>query len=96
MCPACSAHYAVMPSATVAEARARSPTNKTAWRSKSLKLPKPANEGDEVEEAATEIAPVTPDDAPGAGPDDDLVLEQEPDDGDVSDLVVKDTEPGDR
>jgi hypothetical protein len=78
-----------MPIASVAEPRAGSLASKTSWRSKTLKRPPLAPEVDEVEQAAPEISSNATDEIPRAGSDDDLVLEQDPDDGDVTNLIDK-------
>lgn len=95
VCPACSAPYTVM-SPAVAELRTGSYTNKTAWRNKVPKRAKLPIEADDVEAATPAISPDPADELPNAGPDEDLVLEQEPDDGDVTGLIDKVEEPKER
>ena len=97
VCPACSAQYTVAPTPAVAELRTGSPTNKTGWRSKALKRPTLPVEPEDVEEAAPEASAEATDEVASTGPDDDLVLEQEPDDGDVANLIDKvEEEPKER
>lgn len=88
MCPSCGAQYtAVAKPVLSAETRATSPTAKTGWRSKAFKRPKPPLPVGEPQEDAAEISPDATEETPSAVPEDDLVLEQEPDDADVADLV---------
>lgn len=93
VCPACSALYVVTQKPTVAESRTGSLASKTAWRSKPLKRPSLPAEAEDVEEATAETSSDATDEVQDAGPDDDLVLEQEPDDGDVANLIDKVEEP---
>lgn len=91
VCPMCGAHYAA-PAEPVVQARERSVpfSSKTAWRSQLFKPTQPVLPvadvtpidpsdslavGNEAEETATELS------------EDRVVLEQEPDDGDVLSLV---------
>jgi uncharacterized protein (TIGR02300 family) len=101
VCPACSAVFTpvVQP---VYDVTVRSTSGgKTGWRSKTFKRPDAAVPVADAEEAAVPEAVVAEDaveEAPSAGADDDIVLEQEADDGDVSGLVDHDVEeePKDR
>jgi uncharacterized protein (TIGR02300 family) len=101
VCPACGAHHTpLLQQLSAASARAASSGGKTAWRSKAFKrpdstLPEPALlEADAVPsepalaEGATEEAEETPD----VVLEDDTVLEQEPDEGDVSGLIGHEVE----
>jgi len=91
VCPMCGAHYAP-PAEPIVQARERSVpfSSKTGWRSQPFKRTQPVLPvadvtpidpsdalavGNEAEETATELA------------EDRVVLEQEPDDGDVLSLV---------
>jgi len=96
VCPACGAIYTPVVVA-VAEAgrRGAAGSAKTGWR-QSFKRPSPAlpepdpqivAPTEEVEAAGAEEVPVA-----DAAPEDDIVLEQEPDDADVSGLVDVDIE----
>ncbi len=74
--------------------RVTAPTGKTGWRSKPAKRPTPqppVDQEEAVPEIAQDVAEEIPE-TPNAAPDDDLVLEQEPDDADVADLVGHDVE----
>jgi len=95
VCPACGAVYTpVVQAAADAGRRGASGSAKTGWR-QSFKRPSPVlPEPDpqivappEEVEAAGEEVPVA-----DAAPEDDIVLEQEPDDADVSGLVDVDIE----
>jgi uncharacterized protein (TIGR02300 family) len=86
VCPSCGADYKVTAAPAIGVGRA-APTGKTGWRSKPQRLPKPPVPMDDQEEVVPEIAADAADEAPDTGADDDLVLEQEPDDGDVSNLI---------
>ena len=94
VCPMCGAHYAP-PAEPIVQARERPVpfSSKTGWRSQPLKRAQPvlpaadvtpidASDslavGDEAEETATELS------------EDRVVIEQEPDDGDVLSLVDHD------
>jgi len=97
VCPACGAVYTpVVQAITEAGRRGSGGSAKTGWR-QSFKRPSPvlpepdpqivaAPEEVEVEAAGDEV-PVA-----DAAPEDDIVLEQEPDDADVSGLVDVDIE----
>jgi uncharacterized protein (TIGR02300 family) len=96
VCPSCGAHH--VPEAPVLIAaggtHAAGFTDKTGWRSRRVKrLADPEAEPDVAPEvAATEDAP---DDAPA--PNDDVVLDEEPDEADISGLLdPHDMEPGER
>ena len=101
VCPACGVLYTPVVLAPVEARRGAAGSGKTGWR-QSFKRPSPVlpepdpqivAASDEVEvEAAGDDAPVA-----DAAPEDDIVLEQEPDDADVSGLVDVDIEePKDR
>jgi uncharacterized protein (TIGR02300 family) len=97
VCPACGAVYTpVAQPAADAGRRGAAGSAKTGWR-QSFKRPSPvlpepdpqivaAPEEVEVEAAGEEVA------VADAAPEDDIVLEQEPDDADVSGLVDVDIE----
>lgn len=86
MCPSCGVQFTVVARPLFSNERGGSSTGKTGWRSKAFKRPKPALPVD-PEERAQEVAQDAAEETPSAVPDDDLVLEQEPDDADVTDLV---------
>jgi len=96
LCPACGEqHTPEVRSIVEAGARAAPFAAKTSWRSKSFKRPGPTLPEVEAESVAPAEAAVAEDaaeEAADAGPEDDIVLEQEPDDGDVSGLVDHDVE----
>jgi len=77
---------------TVSTARAGAPTGKTGWRSKGLRQPKAPLPMADQEEAVPEIAQDAAEETPSTVPEDDLVLEQEPDDPNVTDLIGHDIE----
>jgi len=76
-----------------AATRVASLAGKTSWRSRSFKRPSPtrpvADAGDShpSETAVVDAVEDAPDEAPSQVPEDDVVLEQEADDGDVSGLL---------
>ena len=98
MCPACGVLYTPVVQAPVESRRGVAGSGKTGWR-QSFKRPSPVpiepdpqvvapSDSEEVEvEASGDEVP-----AADAVPEDDIVLEQEPDDGDVSGLVDVDIE----
>jgi uncharacterized protein (TIGR02300 family) len=89
ICPACGAHNsAILPPVLTLGARGEVAGGKTAWRSKPYKQPKPALPA-EVD-PAPDIAAEPAEGAPGPSADQDLVLEQETDEGDVTDWVDRD------
>jgi uncharacterized protein (TIGR02300 family) len=84
VCPSCGAHYVPDAPAMASEAGTRSArfTDKTGWRGRSFKPPDPEPD------AAPELA--STEDAEQAlipAPNDGVVLEEEPDEGDISGLV---------
>src|SRR5262245_44359246 len=85
ICPSCGAHYVpdAPPMAPEAETRAARFTHKTGWRGRSFKLadPKP--------DVAPEVASTEDvnEEAPIPALNDDVVLEEEPDEADISGLV---------
>jgi uncharacterized protein (TIGR02300 family) len=94
LCPACGAVYTPVAQAADAGRRGTSGSAKTGWR-QSFKRPSPVlpdpdpqivAPAEEVEAAGEEVA------VADAAPEDDIVLEQEPDDADVSGLVDVDIE----
>jgi uncharacterized protein (TIGR02300 family) len=96
VCPACGVLYTPVAQPPVEARRGAAGSGKTGWR-QSFKRPSPvlpepdpqiAAPSEEVEaEASADEVP-----AADAAPEDDIVLEQEPDDGDVSGLVDVDIE----
>jgi uncharacterized protein (TIGR02300 family) len=85
VCPSCGAHYVpdAPPMAPEAGTRAARFTSKTGWRARSLKPPAP--EPDVAPEAASTEDANEGAVIPAAG--DDLVLEEEPDEADISGLL---------
>lgn len=103
ICPACGEQHTPEAVRSAGSDRSSPSAGKTSWRSKGFKRPGPtppveadaefvaSPEVEAVEDAVEETADAD------AGADDDIVLEQEPDDGDVSGLVDRDVEePKDR
>lgn len=93
VCPSCGVPYAPAPR-PLAEAGAGSspPTAKSRWRGRSVGSPGPARTPDprpilapEVAASAEQEEEVAP--APEVVTDDEIVLEQEADDGDISGLI---------
>jgi uncharacterized protein (TIGR02300 family) len=92
VCPSCGAHHVPEAPAPIAETgpRAAGFTAKSSWRSR--RVNRPADPGTEPhtdpepdvppEVAATEDAPEE-----GPAPNEDVVLDEEPDVGDISDLL---------
>jgi uncharacterized protein (TIGR02300 family) len=96
VCPSCGVEYTATAQPPVAS-RTASPVGKTGWRRKSFKYPKPLPPVGDQEEALPEIAQDPPEETPSTVPEDDLVLEQEPDDTDVAGLIDHDVdEPKER
>ena len=94
-CPSCGAAYTAV--AAPVAGRSVSPTGKTGWRSKPMKRPKPQLPVGDQEDPLPEIAQEPAEETPSPVAEDDLVLEQEPDDADVTELVDHDIEePKDR
>jgi uncharacterized protein (TIGR02300 family) len=102
VCPSCGAIHTPPVRAETEAGRRPAPTGKTGWR-QNLKRPSPvapqaapedavrpeAAAADDIEEATEEVA--------DAAPEDDIVLDPEADESDVSDLVEHDVEePKDR
>jgi uncharacterized protein (TIGR02300 family) len=85
VCPSCGAHYAPDAPAMATEAGPRSArfTHKTGWRGRSFKLPDP--EPDVAPEITS--AEDADDETPMPAPKDDVVLEEEPDEADISALL---------
>lgn len=89
VCPACGAqNSASAPLVLTLGARSEVSGGKTTWRSKPFKQLKPVLpvEADPAPDIAAEPA----EEAPGPSTDQDLVLEQEADEGDVTDWVDRD------
>jgi uncharacterized protein (TIGR02300 family) len=94
VCPMCGAHYA-LPAEPIVQARERSVpfSSKTGWRSRPFKRTQPVL-------PAADVAPIDPSDSLAVGDEaeetaselseDRVVLDQEPDDGDVRSLVEHD------
>jgi uncharacterized protein (TIGR02300 family) len=85
VCPSCGARYVpdALPMAPDAGTRAARFTDKTGWRGRSFKVPDP--EPDVAPEiASTEDAN---EEAPMPAPNGDIVLDEEPDEADISGLL---------
>jgi len=103
VCPSCGARQTPMVQHAVEVGRRAPAAGKTGWR-QNIKKPSPALPDADAEiavrpEAAAgeELETASEDAAAEADADDDIVLEHEPDDGDVSGLVDHDVEePKDR
>ena len=95
MCPSCGAHHVPAAGPTVeAGARAGSFTGKTGWRGKGFKRPDPLPDAVPATVATDDTTDEdTPDEALGPVPDEDVVLEPEPEETDVSGLVGHDRQP---
>jgi uncharacterized protein (TIGR02300 family) len=97
VCPACGVLYTPVAVAPVESRRGAAGSGKTGWR-QSFKRPPVVPEPDLQAAAPSEEAEVEVEAAgeegvaADAAPEDDIVLEQEPDDGDVSGLVDVDIE----
>jgi uncharacterized protein (TIGR02300 family) len=85
VCPTCGAHYVPDAPPTVPEAGRRAVrfTDKAGWRGRSFKLPDPEPDASSEVTSAEDVN----EEAPMAAPSDDVVLEEEPDVGDISGLV---------
>jgi uncharacterized protein (TIGR02300 family) len=91
ICPSCGEEYALVVGV------ATSPTGKTAWRRKAVKQSKPPLSKSDRAETLPGVASDVADEAPDTGHgDDDLVLEQEPDETDVTHLIEHVEEPTER
>jgi len=98
VCPACGVLYTPVAAVAVEARRGVASFGKTGWRQSfkrqspvvpepEAQVAAPSEETEiEVEAAGEEVA------AADAAPEDDIVLEQEPDDGDISGLVDLDNE----
>ena len=94
VCPACGAVYTPVAQPAGDARRGSAGSAKTAWR-QSFKRPSPAlPEADAQSAAPAEEVEASGDEVPVAdgAPEDDIVLEQEPDDADVTGLVDVDIE----
>ena len=97
VCPECGVLYTPIAVAPVESRRGAAGSGKTGWR-QSFKRPPVLPEADLQTAAPSEDAEVEVETggeegvAADAAPEDDIVLEQEPDDGDVSGLVDVDIE----
>ena len=78
--------------APAVSARVASPTGRTGWRSKADRPCKPPLPVSDQEDTEPEVAQDTAEETSGTVPEDDLVLEQEPDDPNVTDLIGHDIE----
>ena len=92
VCPSCGIEHTVTAADQQGARRSTSSAGKTGWRRKPFKHPKPSLPAGDQEEALPEIADDPAAEAPSTAPDDDLVLEQEPDDAHVADLVDHDVD----
>jgi len=103
VCPSCGAQQTPMVQHAVEVGRRAPATGKTSWR-QNVKKPSPMLPDADAEigvrpeaTAGQELEMASEDTAAEADADDDIVLEHEPDDGDVSGLVDHDVEePKDR
>jgi hypothetical protein len=97
VCPSCGAPYAAVARPTVSTRRVGAPAGKTGWRSKAPRPSKPPLPSSDQEETEAEIPQDAAEETPGTVAEDDLVLEQEPDDPNVTDLIGHDIdEPKER
>ena len=97
VCPACGVQHTPVVQPVVEVGRRAPGSGKTGWRQSTKRpgpvLPQPDPESaDRPEAAAGEELEVAAEEVAGAAPEDDIVLEQEPDDADVSGLVDLDAE----
>lgn len=98
VCPACSAVFTPEAPRPVYEVGTfvTPSAGKSAWRKASKRpgpmLPEPDRAAAPETAAAEELEGADDEDVKGAAPDDDIVLEQEPDDADVSGLIDVDVE----
>jgi uncharacterized protein (TIGR02300 family) len=83
VCPACGAHYVPDAAPMAAEDGARSGrfTDKTGWRSRSFKHPEPDSVAEAGATEDTNEEPLAP------APNEHAVLDEEPDEADLSGLV---------
>ena len=83
VCPSCGAHYVAVAPAPEAGARSARSTGKTGWRDRSFKHPDPEPD------VAPEVASTEGgnEEALIHGPNDDVVLDEEPDEADISGLL---------
>jgi uncharacterized protein (TIGR02300 family) len=89
VCPSCGAHYVpdAPPKAPEAGTRAARFTDKAGWRGRSFKLPDPEPDAPSEVTSAEDVNEDVNEQAPMPAPNDDVVLEEEPDEGDISGLV---------
>ena len=92
VCPSCGAKYTGVTAPAVALPRLGPATSKTGWRTRSMKRPSPPVPVPVEDETGPDASQDSAEEAPSAVPEDDLVLEQESDDGDVTDLIDHDVE----
>jgi uncharacterized protein (TIGR02300 family) len=87
VCPSCGAKHTPAARPVIELGAREAHGGKTSWRSKAFRRPEPVPDAVQETAAAEDIT----EEAPGAAPEeDDVVLEQEPDEGDVSGLVQHD------
>lgn len=91
VCPSCGAAY-TPEAAPVAQAKRAPFSGKTGWRSKTFKRPEPVLPVADAEIEKPVAAEDAAEETTAAVPDDDIVLEHEPDDGDVTGLLDHDVE----
>ncbi len=98
VCPSCGAQYTPVAQPTAEAGRRAAPVGgKTGWR-QSVKRPTPVlpepNPEDAIrpEAAEAEDLDVATEEVAGAAPEDDIVLDTEPEDADVSGLIEVDVE----
>jgi uncharacterized protein (TIGR02300 family) len=96
VCPSCGeVHAPVAREGVGGAAHGGSFTEKTSWRGRSFKRTDPVPPAADIEPAVASEAAEAEDlveETPGAVAEDDIVLEQETDDGDVSGWVDRDVE----
>ena len=92
VCPSCGAGHDPVDRPLVELGERGAPTGKTGWRRKSFKRPDPSPVAVQAAEAAEDSREdEAEDDTPApALEEDDVVLEQEPDEGDISGIVGHD------
>ena len=96
VCPSCGAQHAAMAQPAIEDRRLAPASGKTGWRRSAKPLPvAPVADQESVDAplaAATEELEGASEDVPGPAPEDDIVLDPESDEADVSGLVDVDVE----
>src|SRR5262245_4902067 len=93
VCPSCGAHYVpdAAPKAPEVGARAARFTDKTGWRGRPFKHPDPEPPGSESDVEAEGAPEEDANEGPSLPtPNDDAMLDEEPDEADISGLVDHD------